>query len=151
MGRPLTSSVDDLLLPYFVNAFLYDPQGSATFPSTLALQDGQVTLQAAQAAYRDALAYMAKLYEAGLIDPAAFTQNRDALIAKGDNAEAPLVGAATALHSGIFVTTRQDDGRDEAYQALPPLKGPGGAQFASYNLPSMPGATFALTNKASEE
>ncbi|WP_328295515.1 extracellular solute-binding protein [Kineococcus sp. NBC_00420] len=148
---PLTSSVDDLLLPYFVNAFLYDPQGSATYPSTLALEDGKVTLQAGQAAYRDALAYMAKLYDAGLIDPAAFTQNRDALIAKGDNAAAPLVGAATALHSGIFVTTYQDDGRDEAYQALPPLKGPAGVQFASYNLPSMPGATFALTNKASEE
>ncbi|WP_432543703.1 type 2 periplasmic-binding domain-containing protein [Kineococcus sp. SYSU DK002] len=148
---PLTSSVDDLLLPYFVNAFLYDPQGSATYPSTLALQDGEVTLQAAQDAYRDALAYMAKLYEAGLIDPAAFTQNRDAMIAKGDNAEAPLVGAATVLHPNLFVTTGQDDQRDEAYQALPPLKGPQGVQFASYNLPSMPGATFAVTNKASEE
>ncbi|PRY11078.1 extracellular solute-binding protein [Kineococcus rhizosphaerae] len=148
---PLTSSVDDLLLPYFVNAFLYDPQGSGTYPSTLALEDGKVTLQARQDAYRKALAFMAKMYAAGLIDPAAFTQNRDALVAKGDNAEAPLVGAATALHPNIFVTTGQDDGRDKAYQALPPLKGPDGVQFASYNLPSMPGATFALTNKASED
>ncbi len=148
---PLTSSVDDVLLPYFANAFLYDPQGSATYPSTLTLQGGKVTLQAQQDAYRDALAFMNKMYAAGLIDPGAFTQNRDALLAKGDSAEAPLVGAATVLHPGIFVTTGQDDGRDKAYQALPPLKGPGGVQFASYNLPSMPGATFALTNKADEE
>ncbi|WP_432562235.1 type 2 periplasmic-binding domain-containing protein [Kineococcus sp. SYSU DK003] len=148
---PLTSSVDDLLLPYFANAFLYEPQGSATFSSTLALQDGKVTLQAAQDAYRDALAFMAEMYAAGLVDPGAFTQNRDALLAKGDSAEAPIVGAATVLHPGIFVTTGQDDGRDEAYQALAPLKGPNGVQFASYNLPSMPGATFALTNKADED
>lgn len=148
---PLTSSVDDLLLPYFANAFLYDPQGSATYPSTLALENGKVTLQAAQDAYRDALAFIAKMYEAGLIDEGAFTQNRDAVVAKGDSPEAPLIGAATGLHPGLFLTTGQDDGRDKQYQALAPLKGPEGVQYASYNLPSSPGATFAITNKASAE
>jgi putative aldouronate transport system substrate-binding protein len=148
---PLTSSVDDLLLPYFANAFLYDPQGSATYPSTLTLENGKVTLQAAQDAYREALAFIAKMYAAGLVDEGAFTQNRDAVIAKGDSPEAPLIGAATALHPGLFVTTGQDDGRDKQYQALAPLKGPKGVQYASYNLPSSPGATFAITNKASAE
>jgi hypothetical protein len=34
---------------------------------------------------------------------------------------------------------------------VPPLTGPGGADFAAYNFPSVPGGTFELTSKASPE
>lgn len=147
---PLTSSVDDQLLPFFVNAFLYDPRGSNANQSSVALDGDTVVEQAAQDAYRDALAYMAELYDAGLIDNGAFTQNRDALTALGNNADAVIVGAAAMMHPGILATIGQEDGRDRAYDPVPPLVGPDGEQNASHVLSTSPGATFALTNKASE-
>ncbi|NDL60941.1 extracellular solute-binding protein [Phytoactinopolyspora mesophila] len=148
---PLSGSTSDLVLPYFMNAFLYNPQASDAYPSTLALNDGQVQLQASQDGWREGLRYMASLFEDGLIDPGAFTDNRDALIAKGDNADAPIVGAATVQHPGLVVTLNQADGRDKDYDPVPPLTGPDGAQYATYNLPSIAGATFVLTAEASEE
>jgi putative aldouronate transport system substrate-binding protein len=148
---PLSGSTADLVLPYFMNAFLYTPQASDAFPSTLALNNGTVQLQASQDAWRDGLSYLASLFDEGLIDPGAFTDNRDALLAKGDNADAPLVGAATVQHPGLVVTLNQADGRDKDYDPVPPLTGPDGAQYATYNLPSIAGATFVITGEAGEE
>lgn len=148
---PLSSSVNDLLLPYFMNAFLYDPQGSDVSPSTVALDNGKVTLQANQDEWRDGLAFVKKLYDNGLIDDGAFTQNRDALKAKGDSADGVIVGSATMLHPAILVSLGQDDGRDRQYDAVPPLTGPTGVSFASYNAPLVAGGTFVLTNKASKK
>jgi putative aldouronate transport system substrate-binding protein len=54
------------------------------------------------------------------------------------------------MHPGIFVTSGTDAARGADYNPLPPLQGPH-AQFATYNYPSEPGATFVLTNKASPE
>ncbi|MER5182256.1 hypothetical protein ABT009_28540 [Streptomyces sp. NPDC002896] len=85
----------------------------------------------------------------GLIDSSAFTQNGDALKQLGDNASAVILGSATALHPG-FVTQGQKDGRDRDYDALPPLTGPEGKSYTTYGFPSMPGATFVLTTKASQ-
>lgn len=148
---PLSSSVDDLLLPYLVNAFLYDPRGSNTQQSMLALQGDKVVHQATQDAYREALAYVADLAANGLIDEAAFTQNREALKTAGDNAGTVIVGSATMLWPGILTSLGQEDGRDKKYDAVPPLTGPEGVQYTTYTLPSEPGATFALTSAAGEE
>jgi putative aldouronate transport system substrate-binding protein len=148
---PVTGNTSDYLLPYFMNAFIYCPQASDTYPSTLALNDGQVQLQASQDGWREGLRYVASLYEDGLIDPGAFTDNRDATLAKGDNADAIIVGAGTVQHPWLIATPNQKDGRDKAYDPVPPLTGPGGVQYASYNLPSVPGATFVVTSEASEE
>jgi putative aldouronate transport system substrate-binding protein len=148
---PLSGSTSDTLLPYFMNAFLYDPQAGNAHPSTLAMRDGRVQLQAAQPEWRDGLRYVASLYEEGLIDPGAFSQNRDAMAAKGDLADAVVVGAATVQHPVLLVTLGQPDGRDEQYDPVPPLTGPGGVQYASYNLSTTPGATFVITAEASEE
>ncbi|MFF4623605.1 type 2 periplasmic-binding domain-containing protein [Nonomuraea jabiensis] len=148
---PLSGSTADVLLPYFMNAFLYDPQGSDAYPSTLALNNGKVQLQAAQDKWREGLRYLASLQKEGLIDPGAFTQNRAAMKTKGDNADDVIVGAATTIHPALLVTLGQKDGRDKDYDPVPPLTGPEGVGYASYNLPSAPGATFVLTNKATEQ
>lgn len=149
---PLSGSTpSDLVLPYFMNAFLYNPQAMDTYPSTLALNGGRVQLQASQDGWREGLRYMASLYEEGLIDPGAFTDNRDALLAKGDNGDAPIVGAATVQHPGLVVTLNQADGRDKDYDPVPPLTGPDGVQYAAYNLSSVPGASFVITSEAGEE
>ncbi|GAA0949452.1 ABC transporter substrate-binding protein [Kribbella koreensis] len=149
---PLSADVRDSLIPYFMNAFIYDPQGtSGNNNSTLVLNDGKVDIQANKDGWRDGLKYLNSLVKEGLIDKGAFTQNPDALIRQGDSGSVPALGAATVLHSGEFVTIGQADGRDKQYYAVPPLTGPSGANFTGYNFPSVPGATFVLTSKATPE
>ncbi|MEV6283918.1 ABC transporter substrate-binding protein [Kribbella sp. NPDC051770] len=149
---PLSADVKDVLIPYFMNAFIYDPQGtSGNNNSTLVLNGGKVDLQADKDGWREGLRYLNGLYKDGLIDRGAFTQNPDALQTQGDHAGTVILGSATVLHPGIFVTTGSPDGRDKQYDAVPPLTGPSGANFTGYNFPSVPGATFVLTSKATPE
>jgi putative aldouronate transport system substrate-binding protein len=149
---PLSADVRDVLLPYFMNSFIYDPQGtSGNNQSTLVLNNGKVDIQANKDGWKQGLAYIKSLYDAGLIDQGAFTQNPDALKKIGDNADAVILGSATVLHPGIFFTLGAPDGHDKQYDAVPPLKGPTGLAYTGYNFPSAPGATFVLTNKASKE
>ncbi|MFI6833813.1 ABC transporter substrate-binding protein [Kribbella sp. NPDC050241] len=149
---PLSADVRDVLIPYFMNAFIYDPQGtSGNNQSTLVLNDGKVDMQANKDGWREGLKYLNSLYKEGLIDKGAFTQNPDALQQQGNHAGSVVLGAATALHPGIFVSTPSPDGRDMQYDVVPPLTGPDGANFTGYNFPSAPGATFVLTSKATQE
>jgi putative aldouronate transport system substrate-binding protein len=149
---PLSANTRDALIPYFMNAFIYDPQGtSGNNNSTLVLNNGKVDLQANKDGWKEGLKYLKGLYADGLIDKGAFTQNPDALLAQGNNADAVILGSATVLHPGIAVTIGSKDGRDKQYDAVPPLTGPEGANFTGYNFPSAPGATFVLTNKATAE
>jgi putative aldouronate transport system substrate-binding protein len=149
---PLSADVRDVLIPYFMNAFIYDPQGtSGNNDSTLVLNNGKVDIQANKDGWKQGLAYIKSLYDAGLIDQGAFSQNPDALKKLGDNPGTVILGAATVLHPGIFFTLGAPDGHDKNYDAVPPIKGPSGAQYTGYNFPSAPGATFVLTNKASKD
>jgi putative aldouronate transport system substrate-binding protein len=149
---PLSADVRDTLVPYFMNAFIYDPQGtSGNNNSTLVLKDGKVDIQANKDGWREGLRYINSLVKEGLIDKGAFTQNGDALLQQGNHAGAVVLGSATVLHPGEFVNTGSADGRDQQYDAVPPLTGPQGANFTGYNFPSVPGATFVLTNKATQE
>ncbi len=54
------------------------------------------------------------------------------------------------MHPAIFVTIGSDAPRSPHFNPLPPLEGPH-ASYATYNYPSTPGATFALTNKSTPE
>ncbi|MEO8683381.1 MAG: hypothetical protein ABI414_00915 [Devosia sp.] len=147
---PLAASTVDPLVPYFMNAFEYDPRGTS-YPMMLALNGGKVQFQATQPGWRDGLAYLSGLYKEGLIDSGAFTQNRESMQALGNNADATIVGAVTAQHPALLATVGQADGRDRNYDAVPPLTGPSGHASTSFNLASIPGAAFVITNKASEE
>lgn len=148
---PISADVRDDLIPYFMNAFIYDPQGtSGNNKSTLVLNNGKVDIQANKDGWRQGLRYIHSLYADGLIDKGAFTQNPEALQQLGDNAKTAILGSATVLHPAIFVTIGQKDKRDRNYDAVPPLTGPSGANYTGYNFPSVPGATFVLTNKASK-
>jgi putative aldouronate transport system substrate-binding protein len=149
---PLTANVRDQLIPYFMNAFIYDPQGQTTSnQGTVVLNNGKVDIQANKDGWREGLKYLNSLYADGLIDKGAFTQNADAMLQEGNNADAVILGAGTVLHPGIFVTLGSKDGRDKQYDAVPPLTGPSGTAHTAYNYPSIPGATFVLTNKATPE
>ncbi len=148
---PLSANVRDTLVPYLMNSFIYDPQGqSPTRDSTLVLNNGKVDIQANKDGWREGLKYIKSLYADGLIDKGAFTQNPEALQQLGDNAKTVILGSAVVMHPGIFVTIGQEDKRDTQYDAVPPVTGPTGAGHAAFAFPSVPGATFVLTNKASK-
>ncbi|WP_420112880.1 ABC transporter substrate-binding protein [Pseudactinotalea sp.] len=138
------------VIPYFMNAFAYDPLGGETTTLSLALDGDQVVTQATTEEWREGLEYIAGLYADGLIDQSSFTQNAEALQAKGNNADAPLLGGCTALHPAICVELSDENTRHTAYDAVPPLTGPNGAQYTTYNFPSTPGAMWAITATASE-
>jgi len=143
---PLSGQADIFhgsIMPFLMNGFIYDDA-----KTRLVLNNGKVDFVANKDEWKQGLEYIHGLYESGLIDPGAFTQNGDAYQALGDNADAQLLGVGAAMHPGMFVNTAGEYGPD--YDAIPPLEGPN-ASFTTYDFPSYAGGTFVLTNKASEE
>lgn len=148
---PLSGDSHDTLIPFFMNAFIYDPQNpDKGTQSTTVLNKGKVDIQADKDGWREGLKYIKSLWDAGLIDKGAFTQNPAALAQEGNNSGPVLLGSASALHPYIFVSPGAKDGRDKQYDAVPPLTGPDGADYATYAFGSTPGATFMITNKATK-
>ncbi|WP_339279255.1 extracellular solute-binding protein [Paenibacillus sp. FSL W8-1187] len=130
---------------YLMNAFIYNDNDKY-----LTLQDGQVGFAADKPEWREGLAYMRKLYKEGLIDPAAFTQNDQAISQLGNREGDEIVGSMTTALLSYLVNV-WDDGitRHQHWVAVPPLKGPGGVQLTGVQQ-GITDFAFALTNKASE-
>lgn len=132
-------------IPYLMDGYIYDDDH--TF---LVLNNGKAEFVANQQGWKDGLAYIKSMYDAGVIDPGAFTQNADPLKKIGDNADAEILGGCAAMHPAICVTTGDNAPYGAHFDAVPPIKGPNGG-YATFISPLMPGATFVLTNKASKE
>ena len=137
-------------IPYLMDAFIYDDD--RTF---LILNDeGKVDTVANKPEWKEGLTYIKSLYDAGVLDESAFTNNADAYSALGNNANSEMLSAGAGMHPHIFVNCFGAEDTTPYcydYDAIPPLVGPDGTQFASYLPNTVPGATFVLTNKASEE
>jgi putative aldouronate transport system substrate-binding protein len=145
---PLSGSIEEYgvrIIPYIMNGFIYDDDRTY-----LLLNNGKVDIVANKPEWKEGLTFIKSMYDAGLIDPGAFTQNAETLKKIGDNADAEILGVSAAMHPGLFVTTGKDSKYGSDYDPIPPLQGPHAA-YATYNYPSAPGATFVLTNKASPE
>jgi putative aldouronate transport system substrate-binding protein len=137
-------------IPYLMNAFIYDDDRTHLIVN----DDGMVDTVANKPEWKEGLTYIRSLYDAGVLDESAFTNNADAYSALGNNAAAELLAAAPGMHPHIFVNCfGAEDTKPYCYDydPIPPLVGPAGAQFATYLHGTLPGATFVLTNKASEE
>jgi putative aldouronate transport system substrate-binding protein len=135
------------LIPFLMNGFIYNDDRTYLY-----LNEGRVDTVANKLEWREGLTFIKSLYDEGLIDPSAFTNNADAYSAFGNNATAQMLGAAAGMHPWIFVNCADDADPQYCvdYDPLPPLQGP----YAGYStyIPNMvPGATFVITNKASEE
>ena len=150
---PLSATGGGSLLSYLMNPFVYTPEMGAegTIPATLGVVGGEVAMQPTRDEWRDGISYAASLYEDGLIDEAAFTQNGEALTAKGNSAEGVIVGSAALMHPW-FVSDDNEDGRYTQYNAVAPLTGPNGsdATYTGGAAGAAPGATFVITNRSSE-
>ena len=150
---PITGSAQWSIVPFIMNAFISNSfntgAGANNQPISLGLDGDTVQMQTMQDGWREGLKFLNKLWAAGLIDPAAFSQGGDTMQATGNSAQAVLVGGFTAIHPGIGVSIGQEDGRDNQYNPLPPLDGAEGP-ITTYQLPSVPGATFVITKAADE-
>ncbi|MDQ6418125.1 ABC transporter substrate-binding protein [Paenibacillus sp. LHD-117] len=145
---PLSGSTEPYgvhIIPFLMNSFIYNDDRTYLF-----MKDGKVDMAANKPEWKEGLAYVKSLFDDGLIDPGAFTQNAEAFKKIGDNADAQLLGAGAGMHPAIFVNTAVEGPYGKDYNAIAPLKGPH-ATYSTYNYPIDPGATFVLTNKASKD
>ncbi|RED63199.1 extracellular solute-binding protein [Cohnella lupini] len=146
---PLSGSIEDFgvrIIPFLMNGFIYDDDRKY-----LSLKNGKVDTVADKPEWREGLTYIKSLYDEGLIDPGAFTQNADAYWKIGENADAQILGAGAALHPAIFVDTGPGNTRGRDYNPVPPLAGPHASFAVLNNIGIDPGAKFVITDKASEE
>ncbi|GLX68813.1 ABC transporter substrate-binding protein [Paenibacillus glycanilyticus] len=142
---PLSGSTENFgvhIIPYLMNGFIY--HDDRTF---LGITDGKLYSVVDKPEWKEGLAYIKSLYDEGLIDPGAFTQNSEALRKVGENADAEILGAAAAMHPDIFVYGE----RSADYEPLPPLAGPHAAYASFVGGGLSPGAKFVITSKATEE
>ena len=126
---------------FFMGAFIYNDGQRRLFFNDA----GMVDFAPNKPEWRDGLRYMRRLYEQGLVDPQAFTQNIDAARAVM-NADTTVMGAYTAGHNRMFP---RKDGLWQQYPAVPPLRGPEGVQWSGYFPPGVGDGVFAITDKAS--
>ncbi|OKP87508.1 ABC transporter substrate-binding protein [Paenibacillus helianthi] len=147
---PLSGSTEDFgvrIIPYLMNSFVYDDDRNY-----LNMTDGKVQSAAIKPEWKEGLTYIKSLYDAGLIDPGAFTQNAEAFKKIGENADAEILGAGAGMHPAIFINIDPGNTRSAHYNALPPLTGPKGISYTTHDAGGVsPGAKFVITNKASEE
>lgn len=147
---PLSGSTEDFgvrIIPYLMNSFVYDDDRNY-----LMMNGGKVESAAITPEWKEGLTYIKSLYDEGLIDPGAFTQNAEAFKKIGENADAEILGAGAGMHPAIFVNIDPGNSRSAHYNPLPPLSGPNGISYATHDAGGVsPGAKFVITNKASEE
>lgn len=144
---PLSGSTEEFgvrVLPFLMNGFVYNDDRNY-----LNMTGGKVESAAIKPEWKQGLAYVKSLYDEGLIDPGAFTQNAEAFKKIGENADAEILGAGAGMHPAIFINL--DGARSAIYNPVPPLQGPNGAFATHDNGGVSPGGKFVITNKASEE
>lgn len=146
---PLTGSTGDRanVADFFINSFIYNDGQSN---DRIIMTDGKVDVNFNKPEFRQALEYMNKLYSEGLVDSSAFTQDDTQLLQLGSNPDAAVIGVVPCFTPWGFAGVDSDAGnRSRDYVALKPLKGPDGAQFASYFPYQYTFATgfFAITDK----
>lgn len=143
---PLSGSTENFgvhLVPFLMNGFIYDDDRNY-----LALSGGKVDSVANKREWKEGLAFIKSLYDEGLIDPGAFTQNSEAYKRLGDNDGDVILGAGAAMHPDIFASDSTGSDRSRNYAPVPPLKGPH-AEYAVHDEGGIaPGAKFVITNKA---
>ncbi|WP_090996262.1 ABC transporter substrate-binding protein [Paenibacillus sp. OK003] len=125
---------------FLMNAFIYNDASKY-----LSVKDGKVIYSAAQPEWREGLEYLHRLYQEGLIDKGAFTQNGDAVKQLANKPDSSVGVVGYAIITGGVKYPRNKD-----YAVLPPLKGPNGVQLAGYSA-GIRQSDFVITNKATEE
>lgn len=113
-----------------------------------AMEDDKVQFVANKPKWREGLRYIKRLYDDGLLDPNALTQERSQLTSIAENPGKPILGASLGGWFGQFTVNGAESGRYKLYEAVPPLKGPDGFRTTGYfPYPLRPG-NFQVTDQA---
>lgn len=146
---PLSGSTEDFgvhIIPFLMNGFIYDDDRNY-----LTMTSGKVDTAANKPEWKEGLAYIKSLYDEGLIDPGAFTQNAEAFKKIGENAGTQILGVGAGMHPAIFVNIDKGNKNSADYNPVPPLTGPHGSLATHDGGGLTPGAKFVITNKATKE
>ncbi|QUI24464.1 extracellular solute-binding protein [Vallitalea pronyensis] len=81
--------------------------------------------------WKEAMKYLQKLRQEGLLAPESFTQTGDGLKQMGENPDDVILGAFTSGYQGCALNLANERWKD--YIALAPLEGPEGIRSAEYN------------------
>lgn len=108
-------------ITFLMNSFVLTTPGK----NYLFVEDGKLNLAYATDAWREGLAFMNKLIEEGLLDPASFTQTSSQCLATLGNPEICIVGC--------YALQGAKDPYIEQFEGLMPLEGPNGVKLAHYN------------------
>lgn len=122
---PLTARADNLFTGYFMNSFIATDFVKGKYSR---IEDGKVLFSANTEEFKESLTFMHELYEEGLIDPNAFTQDKTQL-KQAVCGETPLVGCFSC--SGIFNMDMNNEYVYSNYKIMMPMEGPDGVQFAN--------------------
>ena len=140
---PFSSLKGEFITP-IMNAFTYFNNDDY-----LSVENGKVSLSIEKPEFKEGLKYLASLFKEGLIDPGALTYEWDPFRSLTNRDGMAMVGAVASMHPYNFVA--QENPIYQQYTVLPPLTGPEGVSFAKYTGGQMPGAAFAITNKADKD
>lgn len=126
---------------FLTNAFTYHSG------HTLGLRHQAGTLDSVfvDPGYREALAFMNRLYSEGLLYESIYTMTRDQAKALAASEGEPILFVA-ALFSGGFADSIGNNEMYRHYSPLEPLKGPDGTQNVTYTPVKISGQ-FAITDK----
>jgi putative aldouronate transport system substrate-binding protein len=146
-------SQEDLAM-WIMNAFIPaggpDDSGDALLNNYEFLIKGKVSFSADKPEFREGLRFINKLYKEKLIDVAALTQDKEQIKPLVDGGTVSRVGMAASHHPGNFAsqTDTSDAARWKQYVAVPPIKGPKGAQSTPWIIDGViqPGQ-FEITSK----
>lgn len=118
--------------------------------SHVMVQDGKVSYTAITPEFKETIKYLNTLYKEGLIDPEAYTQDRNLYFAKGHSTGGPILGAFTGYNAENVVGSENA----KNYVPIKPLIGPQGQQIVNmYETLAVSKSGFAITsaNKHLEE
>lgn len=122
---------------FITNAFLQNnnilSNTNAVTGAGFIVNDGTVEFQFTKDEYRDALAYLNKLFKEGLLDSQTFTQDTTQMQASV-RGETPLVGlvAGGGFPCDITELRQEKPGPYQDWTVLEPVEGPDGVRLAAY-------------------
>ncbi|HEY9293842.1 MAG TPA: hypothetical protein VIP98_21390 [Microlunatus sp.] len=141
---PLASGVDNALDNFFMQPFLYSPTGDQN-GGWMRLNNGKVEFTPNLPEWREALKYLRQLGDDGLITAQNFSMTGTELQTAGNKG---MIGFARAYWWGSFFNpvTLDKNAPWRDYVAVPPLKGPDGAQNSQWDYYGFSTNGLQITN-----
>lgn len=133
---------------FLMNSFTLDPGIQQSYrDKTVVTPEGEVITIATTEEYREGLRYMNSLYELGAIYDGNFTQTSEQMRTLLNQEDEPILFVPYGtISDGIDAVANNETYRH--YQAMAPLKGPDGTQFATYfKYAGLSENSFSITDK----